>query len=232
VPRNHLDLRHRLDERGKRYGKVIEYRLSELRAVELLDGLCEEVGEAHALVDVSGAAATGGGGGGDVSADGSSDTGKEESGRSSSSETTTTTSRGSETTTTNTSSSSNSFAPFRAWLRTRGDGASARLDALGAARPPREVERHQQSELTTFCGALMDAAEDAVVEALRGDAFGGDGGVAGPLCEQIAGRCGGGEVEQQAARLDEAGGGGGGQAADDGGDQGDSGAPAPTKEEL
>lgn len=25
-PRNHLDMRHRLDKDGKRYGKVIDYR--------------------------------------------------------------------------------------------------------------------------------------------------------------------------------------------------------------
>ncbi|KAK1303835.1 hypothetical protein QJS10_CPB11g02167 [Acorus calamus] len=42
-PRNHLDLRHRLDSKGQREGKVIDYRVSELRVVELLDGLCEKM---------------------------------------------------------------------------------------------------------------------------------------------------------------------------------------------
>ncbi|KAG8502984.1 hypothetical protein CXB51_001019 [Gossypium anomalum] len=42
-PRNHLDMRHRLDSKGQRQGKVIDYRMSELRAVELLDGLCEKM---------------------------------------------------------------------------------------------------------------------------------------------------------------------------------------------
>lgn len=28
APRNHLDLRHRLDEQGKRWGKVIDYKAS------------------------------------------------------------------------------------------------------------------------------------------------------------------------------------------------------------
>ncbi|KAG6530234.1 protein canopy-1-like [Zingiber officinale] len=42
-PRNHLDMRHRLDSRGQREGKVIDYRVSELRVVELLDGLCEKM---------------------------------------------------------------------------------------------------------------------------------------------------------------------------------------------
>lgn len=42
-PRNHLDMRHRLDSRGQREGKVIDYRVSELRVVELLDGLCESM---------------------------------------------------------------------------------------------------------------------------------------------------------------------------------------------
>ncbi|CAM6120980.1 unnamed protein product [Calypogeia fissa] len=39
-PRNHLDLRDRLDSKGQREGKVINYKVSELRVVELLDGLC------------------------------------------------------------------------------------------------------------------------------------------------------------------------------------------------
>ncbi|GFH26453.1 uncharacterized protein LOC107419784 [Haematococcus lacustris] len=38
--RNHLDMRHRLDAQGNRQGRVIDYRMSELRAVELLDNLC------------------------------------------------------------------------------------------------------------------------------------------------------------------------------------------------
>ncbi|XP_021717750.1 protein seele [Chenopodium quinoa] len=42
-PRNHLDLRNRLDSKGQRRGKVIDYRVSELRVVELLDGLCEKM---------------------------------------------------------------------------------------------------------------------------------------------------------------------------------------------
>ncbi|KAL4434379.1 hypothetical protein ABPG75_000820 [Micractinium tetrahymenae] len=41
VPRNHLDLRHRLDKDGKRYGKMIEYRMSELRVIHLLEDLCD-----------------------------------------------------------------------------------------------------------------------------------------------------------------------------------------------
>lgn len=42
-PRNHLDLRHRLDSKGQRKGKLIDYRVSELRVVELLDGLCDKM---------------------------------------------------------------------------------------------------------------------------------------------------------------------------------------------
>ncbi|KAK9164733.1 hypothetical protein Syun_005635 [Stephania yunnanensis] len=42
-PRNHLDMRHRLDAKGQRRGKVIDYRVSELRVVELLDGLCDKM---------------------------------------------------------------------------------------------------------------------------------------------------------------------------------------------
>ncbi|KAG0579120.1 hypothetical protein M758_4G075100 [Ceratodon purpureus] len=42
-PRNHLDYRHRLGSTGQREGKVIDYRVSELRVVELLDGLCAKM---------------------------------------------------------------------------------------------------------------------------------------------------------------------------------------------
>lgn len=42
-PRNHVDLRNRLDSKGQRRGKVIDYRVSDLRVVELLDGLCEKM---------------------------------------------------------------------------------------------------------------------------------------------------------------------------------------------
>ncbi|XP_044511285.1 uncharacterized protein LOC123229498 isoform X1 [Mangifera indica] len=42
-PRNHLDMRHRLDSKGQRVGKVIDYRVSELRVVELLEGLCDKM---------------------------------------------------------------------------------------------------------------------------------------------------------------------------------------------
>jgi hypothetical protein len=36
-----VDMRGRLDSRGRRYGKRISYKVSELRFVELLDGVCE-----------------------------------------------------------------------------------------------------------------------------------------------------------------------------------------------
>ncbi|CAI5467518.1 unnamed protein product [Closterium sp. Yama58-4] len=42
-PRNHLDMRNRLNSEGKREGKLIDYRVSELRAVEILDGLCKKM---------------------------------------------------------------------------------------------------------------------------------------------------------------------------------------------
>ncbi|XP_009618637.1 uncharacterized protein [Nicotiana tomentosiformis] len=42
-PRNHLDMRHRLDSKGQREGKLIDYRASELRVVELLEDLCEKM---------------------------------------------------------------------------------------------------------------------------------------------------------------------------------------------
>ncbi|KAL3138203.1 hypothetical protein ABBQ38_005425 [Trebouxia sp. C0009 RCD-2024] len=44
-PRNHLDMRHRLDSEGKRYGKTIDYKFSELRILEILDGICDTVSE-------------------------------------------------------------------------------------------------------------------------------------------------------------------------------------------
>ncbi|KAF2617024.1 hypothetical protein F2Q68_00039169 [Brassica cretica] len=42
-PRNHLDLRNRLNSKGQREGKVIDYRMSDLRVVDLLDGLCDRM---------------------------------------------------------------------------------------------------------------------------------------------------------------------------------------------
>ncbi|KAH8514984.1 hypothetical protein H0E87_003724 [Populus deltoides] len=36
-------MRHRLDSKGQCKGKVIDYRVSELRVVELLDGLCDKM---------------------------------------------------------------------------------------------------------------------------------------------------------------------------------------------
>ncbi|KAL8218383.1 hypothetical protein R6Q57_021756 [Mikania cordata] len=42
-PKNHLDMRHRLDSKGQRRGKVIDYKVSELRVVDLLDGLCDKM---------------------------------------------------------------------------------------------------------------------------------------------------------------------------------------------
>ncbi|CAH8354528.1 unnamed protein product [Eruca vesicaria subsp. sativa] len=42
-PRNHLDLRNRLNSKGQREGKVIDYRISDLRVVDLLDRLCDRM---------------------------------------------------------------------------------------------------------------------------------------------------------------------------------------------
>lgn len=74
TPKNHLDMRHRLDKEGKRWGKVIDYRqvkdrsvelvwlgrqvfltlaahrLSELRALTILEGLCGDLSD-YGLVD-------------------------------------------------------------------------------------------------------------------------------------------------------------------------------------
>ena len=50
-PRNHLDMRGRLDSKGVRYGKLIDYKVSELRFVELLEGLCDDVGESYGFRD-------------------------------------------------------------------------------------------------------------------------------------------------------------------------------------
>ncbi|KAH1160101.1 hypothetical protein GYH30_031733 [Glycine max] len=40
-PHNHLDMHHHLDSKGQHQGKLIDYRVSELRVVELHNGLCE-----------------------------------------------------------------------------------------------------------------------------------------------------------------------------------------------
>jgi hypothetical protein len=40
MPQQDLDLRSRLDGSGKRKGKVIDWRMSELRSLEIIEGLC------------------------------------------------------------------------------------------------------------------------------------------------------------------------------------------------
>lgn len=42
-PRNAIDMRHRLDKDGTRYGKLIDWQGSELRVIELLDSLCDRM---------------------------------------------------------------------------------------------------------------------------------------------------------------------------------------------
>ena len=41
-------MRGRLDSKGQRYGKLIDYKVSELRFVELLENLCEDVASGYA----------------------------------------------------------------------------------------------------------------------------------------------------------------------------------------
>ena len=55
-PRNHLDVRHRLDKDGKRFGKVIDFAISELRAVEIIEDICEEMGkyQLEGMIDARG----------------------------------------------------------------------------------------------------------------------------------------------------------------------------------
>jgi len=50
-PRNHLDMRGRIDSKGVRYGKLIDYKISELRFVELLEDLCTDVGNNFQIFD-------------------------------------------------------------------------------------------------------------------------------------------------------------------------------------
>ncbi|KAK9809302.1 hypothetical protein WJX73_002842 [Symbiochloris irregularis] len=47
IPRGKIDLRHRLDEKGNRYGPVLDYRSSEMRVDRLLDGLCKLLSKYH-----------------------------------------------------------------------------------------------------------------------------------------------------------------------------------------
>lgn len=51
LPRNSIDTRHRLAADGTRYGKVIEWKLSELRIIELLEDLCDKFAENYILND-------------------------------------------------------------------------------------------------------------------------------------------------------------------------------------
>jgi hypothetical protein len=49
--RNTIDSRSRLDKDGKRYGKMVKFEVSELRAIELLDDLCQEMKHYHLTED-------------------------------------------------------------------------------------------------------------------------------------------------------------------------------------
>lgn len=42
TPRNHIDARNRLTADGKRYGKVVAWKVSEIRAVEIIEDLCSD----------------------------------------------------------------------------------------------------------------------------------------------------------------------------------------------
>jgi len=68
-------------------------------------------------------------------------------------------------------------------------------------RPTREVEQHQHRELITFCGALLDRHEDAIVDALQSDDFGSeDGGCFGGGVE-VGGAGGRGVMGRVGERL-------------------------------
>jgi hypothetical protein len=42
TPRNHIDARNRLTADGERYGKVVAWKVSEIRAVEIIEDLCSD----------------------------------------------------------------------------------------------------------------------------------------------------------------------------------------------
>lgn len=49
-----LDLRHRLGADGKPYGKVVDFKLSELRIVKLLEHMCSSLSQHHDFNTTSG----------------------------------------------------------------------------------------------------------------------------------------------------------------------------------
>ncbi|PRW59238.1 canopy-1 [Chlorella sorokiniana] len=53
-PRNHIDLQHRVGPDGKRWGKVIEYKISELRVIHLLEDLCDGMDSYEIASDAAG----------------------------------------------------------------------------------------------------------------------------------------------------------------------------------
>jgi hypothetical protein len=53
MPQQDLDLRARLNSGGERLGKVVDWKMSELRALELMDGLCEQVAEKYTVAEGS-----------------------------------------------------------------------------------------------------------------------------------------------------------------------------------
>ncbi|KAF8055936.1 hypothetical protein HT031_006575 [Scenedesmus sp. PABB004] len=168
LPRTKLDMRHRLDKDGKRYGKIIEYRLSEMRANDLLDGLCDDMDD-FLLMEAPPAAEAG--------------TGEQDA---------------AEGEPTAAGPKAKPFAapkarrrrgagaaPELAWVRFRGAGA---VDVDPLKRPSKAEQEARGKALKAFCGLLIEEHEDDVVAALTGEAF-ARRGVAPVLCGEVAGKC-------------------------------------------
>lgn len=175
-PRTHLDMRHRLDKDGNRYGKVINYKVSEQRAVDLLDELCAEMSH-YTLISDTGEASTEGSNSSSTDAAAAAGAGASDGLRS------------------EPQSDTGGAAQQLMWVKRKGEGSTA---VPASKRPSKAEEDLRVKQLTTFCGMVLERYEDEVLQALVSDQFITQG-AAPVLCQRISGKCKG---KQYAEHVD------------------------------
>eukprot|EP00879_Flechtneria_rotunda_P005224 GHRR01005507.1.p1 GENE.GHRR01005507.1~~GHRR01005507.1.p1 ORF type:complete len:301 (+),score=79.80 GHRR01005507.1:153-1055(+) len=164
TPRTHLDMRHRLDKDGNRYGKVINYKVSELRAVNLLDDLCSVMEQYTIITQEPGHSSSSGN-----NKNGSSDTDSSDAANSGSKH----------------QAGGSCSRKQLVWVKHKGEGS---IKVAKNQRPDKNEEEMRVKQLQSFCGLMLEDHEDAVVEALTSDEFYNQG-VAPVLCQQITSKC-------------------------------------------
>ncbi|WIA40454.1 hypothetical protein OEZ86_013810 [Tetradesmus obliquus] len=188
VKRAHLDMRHRLDKDGNRYGKILDYKVSEQRAVNLLDDLCSTMDDYTMVAQEDSSSSTGSENAATAAAaeaanDSSSDSPagssskKKKKGKKKSSKAGAATKAG---------------AGELVWVKYKGEGG---VNMPKAKRPHAGEEELRQKQLQTFCGMMLERYEEEVLEALTSDAFSSQG-AAPVLCQRISSKCKGKQYPQ------------------------------------